>query len=66
VLNLEGVHHEKSVDTLRARSMRKELSYSRYNRQVTTSGSALVNFRSILISPLVGVTRALPTLPDLA
>ena len=55
VLNVEGVHYyEKSVVTLRARSMRTELSYSRYNRQVTASGSALANFKSILISPFVG------------
>ena len=34
--------------------MRTELSYSRYNRHVVVSGSAVANFRSILISPLVG------------
>jgi len=41
VLYLESVHYyEKSVVTLRARSMNTELSYSRYNKQVTASGSA--------------------------
>ena len=54
MLNLDGVYHEKSVDTLRLRSMRTELSYSRYNRQVIASGSAVPNFRSILMLPLVG------------
>ena len=59
MLNLDGVHYyyyyyEKSVETLRARSMCTELSYSIYNRQVTASGSALANFKSILMSPFVG------------
>jgi len=54
VLNLEGVHYyEKSVVTLRARSMRIEL-YSRYNRQGTAFGNALANFKSVVMSPFVG------------
>jgi len=54
------------VKTLRAKSMRTELSYSRYNRQVTASGSAFANFKSILMPPFLVVRRGLPTLPDQA
>jgi len=46
--------------------MRTELSYLRYNREVRASGSALANFKSILMSPFVGVRRGLPKLSDQA
>ena len=46
-----------SVVTLREKSTRTELSYSRYSRHVIAAGNGLLNFSSILILTFPGVGR---------
>ena len=58
--NLQRVHYVKSVVTVRGQPMRRHL-YSRYNRQVIAKGNAVLNFNSILILSLPGVTCVLQT-----
>ena len=60
---LHGVHFLNSVVTLRSKSMRIELSNSRYNRQMIASGNALLNFNSILVLPLSVWAYDPPTRP---
>jgi hypothetical protein len=52
--NLSSINYEKSVVTARFFSMRTQLSYSIYNRQVTASGRASLNLAVILILKFVG------------
>ena len=46
--------YSKSVVTLREKSMRTELSNSRYSRQVIASGNGLPNFNTTLKLPFSG------------
>ena len=50
---LHGVF-QKAVVNVGSKSMRTELSNSRYNRHVIASGNGLLNFNSILIHPFSG------------
>ena len=45
---------QKSVVMVRAKSVRIELSNSRYSRHVIALGNGLLNFNSILILPFSG------------
>ena len=44
--------HQNLLETFREQSIRIQLSYSRYKRQVIASGNGLVKCNSILILPL--------------
>jgi hypothetical protein len=44
--------HQKLFETFRKKSIRIQLSNSRYRRQVIESGNDLLNFNSSLILPL--------------
>jgi len=54
---------QKSVVTVLSKSMRNELSNSRYNRHVIASGNGLLNFNSILMLPFSVWTYDPPTRP---